>query len=113
MLDRYIIGKVNRVSPEAPIPVVNAQEDRDVLGGAANVVSNVSDFGAKAQLISVIGSESAETKAMKSSLERHDCDTRGLVEDESRPTTTKTLPGLIVRCLLQFPGMLKEKLLSG
>ena len=47
MLDDYIIGVVDRISPEAPVPVVNVKEERFVLGGAANVVNNLSVLGAK------------------------------------------------------------------
>lgn len=90
MLDRYILGKVSRVSPEAPIPVVNHEKDRDVLGGAANVVRNVCDFGARATLLSVIGGESEEAQAFMQCLGRHDCAQGGLVVDGGRPTTSKT-----------------------
>ncbi|MGL5098586.1 MAG: D-glycero-beta-D-manno-heptose-7-phosphate kinase, partial [Fusobacteriaceae bacterium] len=47
MLDDYIIGTVDRISPEAPVPVVRVREERFVLGGAANVVNNLSTLGAQ------------------------------------------------------------------
>ncbi len=47
MLDEYVIGKVERISPEAPVPVVKVLEEKSVLGGAANVVNNLAHLGAK------------------------------------------------------------------
>ncbi|HEY4353201.1 MAG TPA: PfkB family carbohydrate kinase, partial [Paraburkholderia sp.] len=55
MLDRYWFGDVNRISPEAPVPVVHVQRQEDRLGGAANVARNVSALGAKAGLLCVVG----------------------------------------------------------
>jgi len=90
MLDRYVTGKVNRISPEAPIPVVNASENKDVLGGAANVVRNVCDFGVMSSLVSIIGQESDETSILCSILNEAGVEVQGLIRDESRPTTSKT-----------------------
>lgn len=55
MLDRYWFGNVNRISPEAPVPVVHVQRTEERLGGAANVACNIAGLGAQASLICVIG----------------------------------------------------------
>lgn len=57
MLDRYWHGKVNRISPEAPVPVVNIQEHEDRLGGAANVALNIANLGAQVELQGLIGND--------------------------------------------------------
>jgi len=59
MLDHFIYGDVNRISPEAPIPVVRVHHERSMLGGAGNVVRNLSSLGAQAVLLTVVGSDSA------------------------------------------------------
>ncbi len=55
MLDRYWVGDANRISPEAPVPVVHVQKKEDRLGGAANVARNIAALGAKATLLAVVG----------------------------------------------------------
>ena len=55
MLDRYWFGDTNRISPEAPVPVVRIVKNEDRLGGAANVALNIAELGASATLMSVIG----------------------------------------------------------
>ncbi len=62
MLDRYWYGAVDRISPEAPVPVVRVQREEERLGGAANVALNVTSIGAKARLLSVIGDDEASQK---------------------------------------------------
>lgn len=57
MLDRYIRGKVRRISPEAPVPVIEVNEERSVLGGAANVAANINSLKASCFLVSVIGDD--------------------------------------------------------
>ena len=57
MLDRYVIGEVHRISPEAPVPVVELKKEEDRLGGAANVALNIISLGAEVVLASVIGSD--------------------------------------------------------
>jgi rfaE bifunctional protein kinase chain/domain len=59
MLDKYIHGSVDRISPEAPVPVVRVGREREVLGGAANVASNVCAFGGKAVIAGVVGNDVA------------------------------------------------------
>lgn len=59
MLDKYIIGSVERISPEAPVQVVHVKQEYSVLGGAANVANNISALGGKASLIGMIGDDDA------------------------------------------------------
>jgi len=89
MLDRYIRGKVDRVSPEAPIPVVMQEKINTVLGGAANVTRNLADFGVKTQTISLLGCPSEDTSELEGWLRNLEGNLNGLVYDEERPTTTK------------------------
>jgi D-glycero-beta-D-manno-heptose-7-phosphate kinase len=62
MLDRYWFGDVNRISPEAPVPVVRVGRTEERLGGAANVARNIAAIGAKASLLSVVGEDEAATR---------------------------------------------------
>src|SRR5713226_3593433 len=91
MLDEFIWGDVSRISPEAPVPVVNIRRESTHLGGAANVLANLSALGAQARVIGVVGKDAAAEK-LRASLHnavgvRTD-DT--LIADDSRPTTIKT-----------------------
>ncbi len=89
MLDRYIIGKSSRLSPEAPVPVVEQQEITYRLGGAANVAVNVADLGANAALVSVIG-EDIEGKEFSVLAEQKNVNTSYVYKLFERPTTLKT-----------------------
>ena len=62
MLDHYVYGRVKRLSPEAPIPILINDEEKFVLGGAANVARNLSDLGAQCTLLSIVGNDSASEK---------------------------------------------------
>jgi D-beta-D-heptose 7-phosphate kinase/D-beta-D-heptose 1-phosphate adenosyltransferase len=88
MLDVYLKGDVDRISPEAPVPVVRVRERRSALGGAANVAQNVAALGAKAELVAVVGRD-ASAKALRAMLKELGGETRALVQVD-RPTTTKT-----------------------
>ncbi len=59
MLDHFVYGTVERISPEAPIPVLKVQRETRMLGGAGNVVRNISALGASATLVAVIGDDAA------------------------------------------------------
>src|SRR5947207_14904826 len=59
MLDEYLVGEVDRISPEAPVPVVHVRERRYALGGAANVAQNVVAMGAECRLIGAAGDDAA------------------------------------------------------
>lgn len=88
MLDVYLRGEVNRISPEAPVPVVRVLERKLALGGAANVAQNVLAIGAECELVCALGTD-REGEQLREMLERLDADTRALVTVD-RPTTTKT-----------------------
>ncbi len=88
MIDEYIFGKVSRISPEAPVPVVNVVEERFVLGGAANVVNNLSSLGAKTISFGVVGRDENSEKLKKDFLDKG-VDTSGIIECEDRPTIIK------------------------
>jgi rfaE bifunctional protein kinase chain/domain len=89
MLDRYIWGIVNRISPEAPVAVVDVQTEQDRLGGAANVAKNIQSLGGEPFLIGVIGDDSNGETLTKLSRECHFLE-EGIVKDSTRPTTVKT-----------------------
>ena len=89
MLDRYMLGDVNRISPEAPVQVFDIKKSEPKLGGAANVSLNVKSLGANPFLIGVIGDDS-EAVILKSVMKNLKQDTNGLILENSRPTTCKT-----------------------
>jgi D-beta-D-heptose 7-phosphate kinase/D-beta-D-heptose 1-phosphate adenosyltransferase len=88
MLDVYLRGDVERISPEAPVPVVRVRERRFALGGAANVAQNVSAAGACIELVGAVGMDEAGSRlrAMLATLEN----SHPALIDVERPTTTKT-----------------------
>jgi D-beta-D-heptose 7-phosphate kinase/D-beta-D-heptose 1-phosphate adenosyltransferase len=88
MLDEYIFGEVNRISPEAPVPIVRVTWERSVLGGAANVASNLKALGAEPKLVGFIGSDEAGGRIGKL-LAHLGVDNSGLVPGPS-PTIIKT-----------------------
>jgi D-beta-D-heptose 7-phosphate kinase / D-beta-D-heptose 1-phosphate adenosyltransferase len=88
MLDRYVWGKVGRISPEAPVPVVQAQHTTETLGGAGNVVNNLAALGCSAILVGVCGSD-PNAAALKALLAHKGIQER-VVTDSGRPTITKT-----------------------
>jgi len=90
MLDRYLWGRVSRMSPEAPVPVVEVEREAVSLGGAANVAANVLGLGACPVLIGLIGADDDAGVALRSELDRHDLPVTGLISDPDRPTTVKT-----------------------
>src|SRR5215831_339713 len=89
MLDAYVAGVASRISPEAPVPVVEVAERRFIVGGAANVAANARGIGAKVTLAGVTGSDVAGTK-LRQELDSLAIGTDALIEDPSRVTTMKT-----------------------
>lgn len=89
MLDRFIYGTVERISPEAPVPVLRVERETVMLGGAGNVARNVVGLGARATLLSLVGDDSAghEVQAMIAAETSLDAD---LVVEPGRATTVKT-----------------------
>jgi D-glycero-beta-D-manno-heptose-7-phosphate kinase len=88
MIDHFVIGRVDRISPEAPVPVVRFEHEEFRVGGAANVANNVVALGGAAQLVGVVGAD-AESQRLRSALIDLDIDVGGLVEDATRCTTRK------------------------
>ena len=89
MLDEFIWGEVRRISPEAPVPVVEVKRESWHLGGAGNVVSNLLALGAKASPIGLIGDDAAGRRLREAFAVRQ-ATTEGLITDPTRPTTVKT-----------------------
>ncbi len=89
MLDQYFWGSVSRVSPEAPVPVVEVNSDSVRLGGAANVANNITELGAQSLLIGITGDD-ANGEILFSLMHDAGFTTDGLIKDPSRPTTIKT-----------------------
>jgi D-beta-D-heptose 7-phosphate kinase/D-beta-D-heptose 1-phosphate adenosyltransferase len=89
MLDRYIWGRVDRISPEAPVPVVEVVRSEDRLGGAGNVVRNLCRIGAKVSVCGLIGDDD-EGQQLLSLLAEIGAEKDGVLVDRSRPTTLKT-----------------------
>jgi len=89
MLDKYIWGDVERISPEAPVPVVRLSGESTNLGGAANVAANVSALGAEALIYGVVGDD-PEGIQLLALMQRNKFDTGGVVTAESRSTVVKT-----------------------
>lgn len=99
MLDAYLVGEAERISPEAPVPVVLIKEEKKYLGGAANVARNIQALGGQSTLMGLAGSDSAAS-TVQSLLQQEgirDC----LVYADNRPTTIKT------RVLAQRQQMLR------
>ena len=88
MLDDYIIGEVTRISPEAPVPVVNVKEERFVLGGGANVLNNLSSLSCRCYSFGVVGDDSNGNRLLNE-LKKGNIDTVGVVIAEDRPTIVK------------------------
>jgi D-beta-D-heptose 7-phosphate kinase/D-beta-D-heptose 1-phosphate adenosyltransferase len=89
MLDEYLWGAVRRISPEAPVPVVEVQRSSYVLGGAANTAANVRGLGGRPVVLSVLGHDQSGRR-MRELLDSAGVACDGLVADGSRPTTSKT-----------------------
>ena len=90
MIDRYIQGTIERISPEAPVPVLMHATDQAAAGGAANVAVNIVALGGQAELIGLIGADS-DAEALQDLLLMQGVRGSRLVTDPGRPTTSKTL----------------------
>lgn len=89
MIDEYMWGDVRRISPEAPVPIVEVDSVTRRLGGAANVVQNLQSIGITPKLISICGKDD-NAKHLKKVLADINCSSGGLVESSHRPTIIKT-----------------------
>ena len=89
MLDCYFWGGVNRISPEAPVPVVEVDDEFYRFGGALNVANNISNLKSNALPIGIIGNDN-DGKILRELLKKSGISDSGIIIDKSRPTTTKT-----------------------
>lgn len=88
MLDRYVAGQVSRISPEAPVPVLRAEEETVLPGGAANVAAKITSLGAGAVIVGRVGNDPAGSQLL-SLLEERGVDTQHIIRSDP-PTTVKT-----------------------
>ena len=89
MIDRYVYGSVDRISPEAPVPVLRQLRQEDRLGGAANVALNLRALGCKVGVAGAVGTDPDADRLIEL-LGHHEVDSTLLCKDEGRPTTVKT-----------------------
>ena len=89
ILDEYLWGEVGRISPEAPVQVVDIQKEFVTLGGAGNVAANLISLGGQVQVCSVIGQDS-NGEAVLDELSRLGLSTEGIFKAPNRPTTKKS-----------------------
>lgn len=89
MIDHFIWGNVTRISPEAPVPVVEVKSDNYMLGGCANVVNNIFSLGGKVYVTGAIGNDDIGERLL-GELRKRRIGTEGIIVEESRPTTLKT-----------------------
>jgi rfaE bifunctional protein kinase chain/domain len=89
ILDRYFFGKVERISPEAPVPVFEIEKITHSLGGAGNVAANLACLGCQVELLGVVGDDE-KGKTFLELAKSLGIGTSGLIPDPQRPTTIKT-----------------------
>jgi D-beta-D-heptose 7-phosphate kinase/D-beta-D-heptose 1-phosphate adenosyltransferase len=89
IMDEYIWGDVSRISPEAPVPVVDVKRETKMLGGAGNVVNNISSLGGEVILCGVVGDDSTGRQVVKM-VKNLGAVTEGILQEPQRPTTIKT-----------------------
>lgn len=89
MLDRYLIGDVGRISPEAPVPIVLLSEQNERAGGAANVAANLALLGLKTHIIGCVGNDT-EGSGLKKIISTMGVDASGIINSTHRPTIAKT-----------------------
>ena len=89
ILDEFLWGKVDRISPEAPVPVVWVERESFMPGGASNVANNIASFGAKVELVGIVGRDE-RGRILKNELNKRGVITNGVVSDTKRPTTLKS-----------------------
>lgn len=89
MLDKFCNGKISRISPEAPVPVLQYQDERNVLGGAANVATNLAGIGQHVALLACVGDDMAGREIL-TLLSDAGIDSEMVISEKARPTTVKT-----------------------
>ncbi|MCX5830017.1 MAG: PfkB family carbohydrate kinase, partial [Deltaproteobacteria bacterium] len=89
MLDHFIRGRVARISPEAPVPIVDVQSDHMLLGGSANVMNNIHAMEGKVYGVGVVGNDETGERLL-TELQKKQIVTAGIIREDNRPTTLKT-----------------------
>ncbi len=89
ILDQFIWGKVERISPEAPVPVVWIDRESFMPGGASNVANNIAALGGKVDIVGIVGNDERGA-ILKSELDQRGIGTSGIIRDKTRPTILKT-----------------------
>ncbi len=89
MLDRFVYGNVNRISPESPIPVLSVKHENDMLGGAGNTLSNLINLGCNSKILSVIGDDDIGEQIIEFA-KNHNIDIDGIVKSKDRSSIIKT-----------------------
>lgn len=89
MLDAYVLGRVTRISPEAPVPIISLEKKESRIGGAGNVALNILNLGAKPIVASVVGADS-EGQELINLFEKRGISTQGVIVSNNRQTTVKT-----------------------
>jgi len=89
MLDRYLMGEVNRISPEAPVPVVLIKSEQQRAGGAANVAANLALLGIKTRMVGLVGADN-EGQLLLAAMQDCGIDTSAMINTATRPTIAKT-----------------------
>lgn len=116
MLDEYLFGEVNRISPEAPVPIIRVLRERAVLGGAANVAANLKSIGAEPYLVGTLQNDAAGRR-MLDLLAREEIGVEGVVLDPARPTIIKTRviaqQQQMLRIDREEPGEMEEAAVAG
>ncbi len=107
MIDHYLWGNSERISPEAPVPVIDIDRESEVLGGAGNVINNLVALGARVEVASVIGLDN-NGKRLKSMLDDLDVGTSALLIDENRTTTRKSRVIASHQQVIRFDSEMKE-----
>lgn len=88
MIDEYLSGKVTRLSPEAPVPIIEIEDENTRFGGAANVALNIKELGCKAILVGITG-EDRHAEIFNRLMKKHGIES-GILQSKERPTTVKT-----------------------
>lgn len=109
MLDEYLWGRVQRISPEAPVPVVEIQKEEYRLGGAANVALNLASLGARVELVGICGKDQ-QARKLQQMLRQRKMSLQGIFEDDSRPTTLKTRIGASSQQIVRLDRELCDEL---
>jgi D-beta-D-heptose 7-phosphate kinase/D-beta-D-heptose 1-phosphate adenosyltransferase len=89
MVDKFVWGKVSRISPEAPVPVVEVTRESQAFGGAGNVANNITSLGGQAFLLGVVGNDT-DAEHLIEGFQSKSISIEGIITDHTRPTTSKT-----------------------